>query len=268
VAILNGKTAIITGGAAGIGLAIARCFHGEGANVVICDIRGDLLPEASAKLSNDGKGLYAIRADVTSENDIKLVVEAAVEKFGRIDILVNNAGIGASEFGRLDQTPPSVWNKIMRINAYAPWRFMVAVLPEMRKMGGGSIINISSINGIKPYPRVGIYCTSKAALQMLSQVMAMEVASDNIRVNLILPGLVEDTEFRFPGVGGDKELADFYDELRPLHPLGRNAKPLDIAHAALFLASDLSEYITGVLFNVDGGRHMATNRPPHNEGKK
>lgn len=257
--LLARKTAIITGAATGIGLAIAMRLQQEGANVVICDIQGDKVSEAAKEISPAGERIHAVAADVTVEGDIKRVVDQAVEKFGGIDILVNNAGVLA--FGNLDQTEPSVWHRLISTNAYAPWRFMVAVLPEMRKAGGGSIINISSINGIKAFPGMGIYCTSKAALQMLSQVMAMEVAADNIRVNLILPGLVEDTDFLTPRIG-QENVADFYQSLRPLHPLGRNAKPDDIANAALFLASEQAEYITGVLLNVDGGRHMATNRPP------
>jgi len=253
------RTAIITGGAGGIGRAIARRFHDEGAQVVICDIRGDRLPEAVSQLSPSGERVHAVRADVTIESDIQRVVQETLERFRGIDILVNVAG--ALHFGRLEQADPLVWDVIMRTNAYAPWRFMVAVLPEMREAGGGSIINISSINGIKPFPGAGLYCTSKAALQMLSQVMAMEVAADSIRVNLILPGLIEDTEFPLQEVGME-ELVSFYDSLRPLHPMGRNAKPKDIADVALFLASDQSRYMTGVLLNVDGGRHMATNRPP------
>lgn len=256
--LLSEKTAIITGGAGGIGLAIARRFHEEGANVVICDIKRDRLPEACLQISESNERLDAVGADVTVEHDIKRVVEKTVEKFGGIDILVNCAGV--LQFGRLEQTDASGWDAIMRTNAYAPWRFMVAVLPEMRRAGGGAIINISSINGIKAFPGAGLYCTSKAALQMISQVMAMEVSTDNIRVNLILPGLVEDTDFCLEEVGREN-LADFYDSLRPLHPLGRNTKPKDVAEAALFLASDQSEFITGVLLNVDGGRHMATNRP-------
>jgi len=128
---------------------------------------------------------------------------------------------------------------------------MVAVLPEMRKSGGGSINKLSSINGIRAFPGDGIYCASKAALQTLSQVMAMEVAADNIRVNLILPGFVEGTGLPAPRGG--------YEDMRVLNPLQRNAQPKDIAEAALFLASDQSRHITGVLLNVDGGRHMATN---------
>jgi len=257
--ILDRKTAIVTGGASGIGFAIARRFHEEGANVVPCDIRGEKLDKVFAGVSQKGQMLHAVPADVKVEGDIERVVKEAVGKFGSIDILVNCAAV--LTFGKLAEADPPVWDTIMRTNVYGPWRFMVAVLPEMRKAGGGSIVNISSINGIKALPGQGLYCTSKAALQMLSQVMAMEVAADNIRVNLILPGLVEDTEFLFSLIGKEN-VTKFYDSLRPIHPLGRNAKPKDVADAALFLASEQSRFITGVLLNVDGGRHMATNRPP------
>lgn len=257
--LLNGKTSIITGGAGGIGLAIARRFHSEGANVVICDIRGEKVREAGVDIAPDGERVHAVEADVTVEGDIRRVVEETLINFGGIGVLVNVAGL--LHFGRLDQSHPSVWDRIMRVNAYAPWRIMVAVLPAMRAAGGGSIINISSINGIKAFPGAGLYCTSKAALQMLSQVMAVEVAADNIRVNMILPGTVEDTDFCVQEVG-EQNLPNFFDMLRPLHPLGRSAKPQDVADAALFLASDQSRFVTGVLLNVDGGRHMTTNRPP------
>jgi NAD(P)-dependent dehydrogenase (short-subunit alcohol dehydrogenase family) len=257
--VLNGKTAIVTGGASGIGFVIARRFYDEGANVVPCDIKGDKLDKVFFEMSQKGQRVHIVPADVTVEDDIKRVVEEGAGKFGSIDILVNCAGV--LTFGKLEEADPLIWDTIMRTNAYGAWRFMIAVLPEMRKAGGGSIVNISSINGIKAFPGVGIYCTSKAALQMLSQVMAMEVAADNIRVNLILPGLVEDTEFLFPMIGKEN-VTKFYDSLRPIHPLGRNAKPEDVADAALFLASEQSRFITGVLLNVDGGRHMATNRPP------
>ncbi len=256
---LSGKTAIVTGGASGIGFAIARRFHEEGANVVPCDIRRERLDKAFVEVSQKGQGIHPVLADVTVDDDINRVIKEAVRTFGGISILVNCAG--ALAFGKLEEADPPLWDKIMRTNAYAPWRFMVAVLSEMRKAGGGSIVNISSINGIKAFPGQGIYCASKAALQMLSQVMAMEVAGDNIRVNLILPGLVEDTDFLFSLIGKEK-LPEFYETLRGIHPLGRNAKPEDVADAALFFASEQSRFITGVLLNVDGGRHMATNRPP------
>jgi NAD(P)-dependent dehydrogenase (short-subunit alcohol dehydrogenase family) len=256
---LDGKTAIITGAAGGIGLAIAQRFHREGAGIVVCDRKEDQLAESSKQFSPKGERILIVQADVMLENDIKKVVSQTVERFKGINILVNNAGV--VRFGKLEEADHIAWQDVMRTNAYAPWQFMVAVLPEMRKAGGGSIINISSINGIKAFPGMGIYSASKAAQQMLSQVMAMEVAEDNIRVNSILPGLVEDTEFLYQEIG-KANLSDFFASLKSLHPLGRNTKPKDVADAVLFLASDQSEFITGVLLNVDGGRHLATNRPP------
>jgi NAD(P)-dependent dehydrogenase (short-subunit alcohol dehydrogenase family) len=257
--LLNGKTAIITGGGSGIGLEISRLFHKEGAKVVICGRRMDKLAEASSRISETGEGVFTIKADVTVEADVKRLVEGAVEKTGRIDILVNNAGF--MRFGKLYEMDPLLWDALMNVNARAPWRLMVAVLPEMRKVGAGSIINISSIAGLKAFSGNGMYGTSKAALQHLSQVMAIEVASENIRVNVICPAVVEDTELSIPIVGKEN-IQKRYDTMRPLHPLGRNGKPKDIADAALFLASDQSSWITGIILNVDGGRHLATNRPP------
>lgn len=260
--LLSGKTAIVTGSAGGIGLAIAERFHGEGAAVVLCDVKADKLPEAAAKVSPSGERVHAVPADVTVGGDVQRVVREAAQRFGAIHVLVNNAA--RLHFGRLEDAEPAAWDRMLRTNTLAPWRFMVAVLPAMRRAGGGAIVNVSSINGIKAFPGAGLYCTSKAALQMLSQVMAMEVAADHIRVNLILPGTVEDTDFCTPMVGREN-LVRFYETLRPLHPLGRSATPADVADAALFLASDLSRHVTGVLLNVDGGRHLATNRPTSGE---
>jgi len=178
------------------------------------------LREGSSAIVRDGDRVSNIRVDVTVESDVKRLHRLTVERTGKIDILVDNADL--MRFGKLDETDPSVWDMLMRTNVYAPWRLMVAVLPEMCKAGGGSIINISSIAGLKAFPSVGLYCTSKPALQMLSQVMAMEVASDNIRVNLICPPVVEDTELSVP-IFGEENVSEFYDNMRPLHPLDRNA---------------------------------------------
>jgi len=255
---LNGKTAIITGGGTGIGRAIARRFHEEGAFVVICGRRKEKLMETSAQFGSSDR-VFSYMADVTVEGDIANLLDSAWKKTGRIDILVNNAGV--MRFGRLEETPLSEWDLMMKTNVWGPWRLMVHTIPYMKKTGGGSIINISSIAGIKSFPSAGVYCASKAALQVISQVTAMENARDAIRVNCILPAAVEDTELSNP-IFGEKNVPAFWNKLRPLHPLGRNGKPKDIADAALFFATDQSSLITGVLLNVDGGRHMATNRPP------
>lgn len=255
---LKDKTAIVTGGGTGIGFAIAKRFHEEGAHVVICGRRREKLEKASAAITAAGERVLAVTADVTSEEDIGKVIRAAAAETGGIDVLVNNAGL--MRFGKLEETGPDSWDLMMTTNAWAPWRFMVAVLPEMRKRGGGAIVNISSIAGIRTLPGAGVYCASKAALQAVTQVLAMEAAPDGIRVNALCPAVVEDTELADP-IFGPEKVSNFYDTMRPLHPLGRNGKPSDIAEAALFLASQDSAWITGVLLSVDGGRHMATNRP-------
>jgi meso-butanediol dehydrogenase / (S,S)-butanediol dehydrogenase / diacetyl reductase len=257
--LLEGKTAIITGGGTGVGLEIARCFHHEGARVVICGRRLEKLTEAASTISKDGDRVYILRADITKDEDVQGIVEKAVKETGRVDILVNNAAV--LTFGKLEEVAPRFWDDLMNTNARAPWRLMIAVLPEMRKAGGGSIINVSSLSGIKAFAGNGIYGASKAALQELSQVLAIEVASENIRVNVICPGVVEDTELSL-SIVGKENMQKRYDRMRPLHPLGRNGKPADIAQAALFLASDKSSWITGIILNVDGGRHLCTNRPP------
>ena len=255
---LNGKTAVITGAGTGIGRAIAQRFHDEGAHVVITGRRKEKLMETAALIGPDSDRVYSIVADVTVEEDIKRLFEASAGKTGAIDILVNNAGV--MRFGPLTETPVEEFHLMLNTNTWGPWRLMVNVLPYMEKNGGGSIINISSIAGIKSYPGAGVYCMSKAALQVLSQVFAMEHADSNIRVNCILPAVVEDTELSNP-IFGEEGVPGFWEKMRPLHPLGRNGKPNDIADAALFFATNESSWITGTLLNVDGGRHMATNRP-------
>ena len=258
MSLLDGKTALITGGGTGIGLTIAKRFHKEGAYTVICGRRNDKLKQAAAEISSDGSRVLAITADVTREEDIARLIAETVSRTGRLDVLVNNAGV--MRFGKLDETSTETWDLMMRTNVWGPWRVMVHAVPAMKKGGGGSIVNISSIAGIKAFPGSGGYCASKAALQTISQVQAMEAAADNIRVNCILPALVEDTELAFPIVG-EENIEDFWSKMRPLHPMGRSGKPSDVTEAALFLASDQSAWITGVLLNVDGGRHLATNRP-------
>jgi len=255
---LEGKTAVITGGGTGIGREIGKRFHEEGAFVIINGRRGNMLRDAEPVIAPDGGRILSVPGDMTVDDDIAGLVDTAVRETGSLDIFVNNAGV--MRFHPLGETPVEDWDLMMKTNLYAPWRTMVHVVPVMRKAGGGSIINISSIAGIKAFPNVGAYCASKAAMQVISQTMALEAAQDNIRVNCILPALVEDTELAIP-ILGEENVQGFWDRLRNLHPLGRNGKPRDIANAALFLASDQSDWITGVLLSVDGGRHMASNRP-------
>jgi meso-butanediol dehydrogenase/(S,S)-butanediol dehydrogenase/diacetyl reductase len=256
--LLNGKVALITGGGTGIGLEIAKRFSSEGASSMICGRRQEPLQQAVDGMSSTGFPAGFFLADLTREQDIKELVRFTADRYGRIDILVNCAGV--MRYGKLDEMEKRDWDLQMSINTYAPWRLSKEVIPWMSGKAGGSIINISSIAGNKAYPNAGVYCTSKAALQMLSQVMAMELADRRIRVNLICPGMVEDTELVDPMIKRE-DIPAFYARVRPLHPMGRSGKPGDIASAALFFASEESSWITGAILPVDGGRHMATNRP-------
>lgn len=254
--LLEGKIVIVTGGGTGIGKEIAARFIGEGARVAICGRRREVLEQAAREIA---AGVFFDTMDVTVPEQVEAFVASVVRRFGGVDILVNNAGI--MRFSPLTETDEDLWESLMDINLYGPWRMMRAVVPHMRTRGGGSIVNLSSIAGHKALPNAGGYCTAKAALTMMSQVAALEWASDNVRVNIIAPGLVEDTELADP-IFGPEGVPAFYDKLRSLHPLGRSGVPRDVAEMALFLASEQSSWVSGVMIPLDGGRHLATNRPP------
>jgi NAD(P)-dependent dehydrogenase (short-subunit alcohol dehydrogenase family) len=254
----EGRTALVTGGGTGIGRAIARRLHAEGAFVFICGRRAERLEQARAAIAPGGERIAAVPADLTREHDVQSVARAVEGRGKGLDVLVNAAGI--MRFGRLEGLSPTDMKSLFDTNAFAPWRVTVAVLPFLRQRGGGAIVNIASISGLRPFEGSGAYCMSKAALLMLTQVMALELAGEGIRVNAICPGMVEDTglgdEVFTPG-----QVAASYDRFRPLHPLGRNGTPDDVAEAVLYLAGASSAWVTGAVLPLDGGRHLTTNRP-------
>ena len=258
MAALKGKVAIVTGGGTGIGRAIATSFLKEGAKVVICGRRLEKLRETAASTGASEDEILLLSCDVTDRAQIQELVKTALNRFGGIDVLVNNAGV--MRFDSLAQADDDTYELLMRTNVWAPWRFSVAVIPHMKQRGGGSIITISSIAGLRAMSGAGLYCTSKAAVQMISQTLALEHAPDQIRVNVICPAAVEDTELSEPIFGKDG-VEEFLSKLRACHPLGRNGKPADVAGAALYLASDSSRWVTGAVLPVDGGRMLTSNRP-------
>jgi NAD(P)-dependent dehydrogenase (short-subunit alcohol dehydrogenase family) len=255
---LKGQTALVAGGGSGIGRAIAKRFHDEGAFVVICGRREEKLKEAGRIISPSGERFLGIPADVTKPADIARLMGAVSEKRGGLDTLANCMGI--MRFGKLESLAPASLREMLEINTIAPWALSVAALPLMRARGAGSIVSIASISGMRPFEGSGAYCTSKAALIMMSQVMALEVAADGIRINLICPGMVEDTELG-DAVFNSDQVAASYERFRSVHPLGRNGKPRDVADAALFFASAQSTWITGAVLPLDGGRHLTSNKP-------
>jgi NAD(P)-dependent dehydrogenase (short-subunit alcohol dehydrogenase family) len=247
---LKGKTAIITGGACGIGRATAHLFAREGAAVVIAD-RNE--PSGSAVAGEitafGGRAIFA-HANVTSAADCQRVVEHAVREFGAVHILFNNAGIirRASVLELSEQD----WDRVMTVNVKSVFLMSRQVIPLMTQAGGGSVINMASGWGLAAGPKAAVYCASKGAVVLLTKAMAVDHGPQKIRVNCICPGDT-DTDMLLSEaqqLGTQKEL--FLAEAAK-RPLGRIATPEEIAQAALYLASDAASFVTGTALVVDGG---------------
>ena len=245
---LQGKVALVTGGASGYGAGIVRSYVREGAKVVILDLN-----EAGAKkiAEEAGGGTVAIGGDVTRADDIDATVKRAVDEFGKLDIVVNNAGWTFRNKPLLEVTEQE-FDRVFAINVKSIFLMTNAVVPVMRKQGSGNIINIGSTAGVRPRPGLTWYNASKGAVDLVSKSMAVELAPDKIRVNCIAPvmgetGLLE----AFMGMPDTPEnRAKFLATI----PLGRLSTPADIASACVYLGGDESIFITGVTLPVDGGR--------------
>jgi len=245
---LAGKVALVTGAASGFGAEIARTFAREGAKVAILDLNA---AGAEAVALSIGEAAFAVAGDVTRAADVRAAVERTMAAHGRLDIVVNNAGWTHRNQPLLDVSEAE-FEKVYAVNVKSIYHMTLAVVPLMRAQGGGTIINIGSTAGIRPRPGLTWYNGSKAAVNLLSRSMAVELAADRIRVNCIAPvigetGLLE----AFMGVPDTPEnRARFIATI----PLGRMSRPRDVASACLYLASDDAEFITGVVLEVDGGR--------------
>lgn len=240
---LTGRAAIITGGGSGIGKAIAIAFVREGARVVICGRDAGKLERAAREI---GASCVAVTADVSDHGTPDKLVRHALERFGRIDTLVNNAGVLLP--GTAESLTEAQWDQTYNINVRAVWQLSRAVLPHMRSAGGGSIINIASVlSSLGARNRVA-YAASKGAVLAMTRAMALDHATEKIRVNCICPGIVE-TEmvaaFNLDENARQQRIA--------AHPMGRFGQPEDMAGLAVFLASDEAAWITGASFPADGG---------------
>jgi NAD(P)-dependent dehydrogenase (short-subunit alcohol dehydrogenase family) len=246
---LRGKVALVTGAASGIGHAIAMLFSQKGARVAIADINDEAGRQTAIDLGGKEVACY-IRADVSSDVQVRSLVEETVERFGGIDILVNNAAIVL--FKRLVDTEPEEWDKVIATNLRGVYLCSRYTIPHMIRSGRGAIVNISSARAFATTPLVSSYDASKGAIVALTRSMALEYASNGIRVNCVLPGAVDTPVFR-ANLQADGKEEDQYRATVNHIPLGRIGQPLDIARAVLFLASDESSYVTGAPFLVDGG---------------
>jgi meso-butanediol dehydrogenase / (S,S)-butanediol dehydrogenase / diacetyl reductase len=248
---LNGKVALVTGGARGIGAAIAKRFVDDGAKVVISDVRQDLL-DVFVKGLKPGMAV-ACAGDVTKFDDVKKMVEATVKLGGgKIDILVNNAGIDPG--GSIVDIEIDLWKKILDVNLNGPFLCMKATLPYMIKQGGGSIINIASLAGVRCIPSMPAYCASKGGLIQLSKQCALDYGPHGIRSNVVAPGATK-TEMLINAMEGlSKALKkDAFEVLTESVPLRHAATPEQMTGACSFLASDDASFITGAVLLIDGG---------------
>ena len=240
---LKDKTAIITGGGTGIGLATAHAFYKEGAKIILFGRRKEKLEKAVEKL---GDSAIIVQGDMTNNNDLDQLINETLHNFKKIDILVNNAGLfnGAP----LHEISDSQWDEIMNINIRSVFQLTRRVLPAMLSQKYGSIIHISSILGLIAVPQVAAYNVSKGALNQFSRSIAVEYGSSGIRSNSICPGLIA-TDM----TADLMKDVDLMKEWSKDYPIGRFGKPEDVANACLYLASDESSFVTGITLPVDGG---------------
>ncbi|HKE08268.1 MAG TPA: SDR family NAD(P)-dependent oxidoreductase [Candidatus Acidoferrum sp.] len=247
---LMGKMAVITGGGTGIGQAIALAFAREGAKVAVVGRRLEKLRETVQLLRQEGYDGVLLQCDVTHARETERAIEAAEDEFGKVNILVNNAG--TLSVSTIESITEQEWDHVMATNVKGPFLMSRAVLPAMRRAGGGSIINIGSILGIAAIRDRAAYCASKGGVTMLTKAMALDHAEDHIRVNCLCPSIVESdmTQNLFAETEAGRKARDF--RLSTI-PLGRFGKPNDIAGLAVFFASDESSWMTGTVIPVDGG---------------
>ncbi|RAV14686.1 3-oxoacyl-ACP reductase FabG [Mycolicibacterium sp. GF69] len=246
---LTGQTAVVTGGAQGLGYAIAERFIAEGARVVLGDLDLAATEEAAQRLGGSANDpvAFAVRSDVTKPDEVESLVGAAVERFGGLDIMVNNAGI--TRDATLRKMTEEQFDQVIAVHLKGTWNGLKAAAPIMRENKRGAIINMSSISG-----KVGLvgqtnYSAAKAGIVGMTKAAAKELAHLGIRVNAIQPGLIRSAMTEaMPQRIWDEKLAEI--------PMGRAGEPAEVAKVALFLASDLSSYMTGNVLEVTGGRHI------------
>lgn len=247
---LHGKVAIVTGSGSGFGEGIARRFAQEGAEVVVNDVDEQSGRRVANEIEEAGGRAVFTLADVSDSDSMGRLVQSALDEYGRIDVMVNNAGITHRNSPMLDVSE-EVFDKVYAVNVKSIFLSALYVVPIFRRQGHGAIINVASTAGVRPRPGLTWYNGSKGAAIVLTKSMAVELAPDNIRVNAINPVMGE------TGLIGDflgEDTAERRAKVVSTIPMGRFSQPKDIANAAVFLASDEAEFITGVGLEVDGGR--------------
>ncbi len=246
---LEGKVAIVTGARRGMGASHSSVLAGAGARVVVVDIDKAECEKVVGKIREDGGEAFALECDITKKEEVSVMIEKTEEKYGGLDILVNNAGI--NDFKNFFEMATEDWDRIINVNLKGAFFCTQAGSRLMKESGGGSIINIGSVamgQGGIGFPRSLAYVSSKGGLAGMTEALAIDLASSDIRVNLIAPGIIET-----PMIDKIKEDKDKFEEIIDSLPMKRIGKPEEVSAVVHFLASEASSYMTGAIINVDGG---------------
>ena len=247
---IAGRTAIVTGTATGVGRGIAEHFARAGARVLMCDVSEDDGRAVAEALSAEGHEIEFRAADVSDAEQARSLTDAALELWGSLDVLVNNAAIQVEK--TIEDTEPEDWDRLMSVNLRGVYGCSRPAIPAMRRSGGGSIVNIASVNGFWVEPGLAAYCAAKGGVITLTRAIAAENGKDGIRCNCICPGYV-DTGMAGRYLDSQADPAAARDEVAMLHAVGRVGQPVDIAACVQYLASDAAGFVTGAAFVVDGG---------------
>jgi 3-oxoacyl-[acyl-carrier protein] reductase len=248
---LKGKVAIITGGTQGIGKATAIGMAKEGASVVICARRQELLDQVASEIRAAGGKALGVSADVSRAEDCQRIVAEALRAFGRVDILVNNAG--TSNRGKFETVPDSVWQADLDLKVFGAIRLTRLVIPEMRKQKGGRIINITNIGAKQPKAESMPTAVSRAAGLAMTKALSKEFAPENILVNTVCIGLIRAGQHETNAAKRGVPVEQLYEGMAKEIPLGRVGNAEEVANVITFLASDAASYVTGTSINLDGG---------------
>ncbi len=248
----EGKTAVVTGAATGIGEAVALAFGREGANVAVVDVNQEAAAGTLAAITAEGGTGITVIADVSQASDCERIAVEAVSAFGGIDYLVASAGI--QTYGTVVDTDEDTWDRTLSVNLKGIYLAAKHCVPEMIKGGGGAIVNVASVQGLMSQPNVAAYAASKGAVIAMTRTMALDHAKDNIRVNSLCPGSIDTPLLRFAAdmISPDDPAGAIVDWGK-LHPLGRVGQPSEMAEVVLFLVSDAASFMTGAAVVADGG---------------
>ncbi len=247
---LANLSAIVTGGASGIGLATAKLLHQRGARVAIADVQADKGEEALASLNDTDQRAIFIRANLAQPEEAGRVVTETVQAFGNLNSIVNSAGI--QRYGNAEQTSLELWQEVMSVNLTAAFLISRAAITHLRQNGGGSIVNIGSVQSHAAQRGAVAYVTSKHAMLGLTRAMAVDYASERIRVNCVCPGTVDTPMFRWTA-SLDAKPHSVINACEAMHPINRIAQPEEVAEVIAFLLTDAASFMTGTAIDVDGG---------------